>query len=227
MVDFIILTLEDDPNNIIAELNKQPEEEKKKKKSKKDKLKDRDYFQTYGTVKDGYIFEIVMLRRSSSIKRVGNSVKKFKLKSKREINLDDIKSKIEAEDIMFDLKLVRIFKNVEKYFGYNTPMITSIGTLSTYCYDYNDSSYRLLYETFDLSKFIEGELGIDEKTTEKYKSKDFNWVWISPGFIGYQVDKAIFVRVDVDIGKTEEMVYNPATNRGEITEIMTVFPKPK
>ena len=168
-----------------------------------------------------------MLRRSSSIKRVGNSVKKFKLNSKREINLDDIKLKIEAEDIMFDLKLVRIFKNVDKYFGYNTPKISSIGTLSTYCYNNDYSSLWLLYETFDLSKFIEGELGIDEKTTEKYKSKDFRWEWISPGFIGYLDDRAIFVRVDVDIGKTEEMVYNPATNKGEITEIMTIFPKPK
>ena len=173
------------------------------------------------------IFEIVMLRRSSTYKRVGNSVKKFKLSSKRQITYDDIKTKIETEDVMFDLKLVRIFKNVEKYFGYETPMITWIGTLTNRVYDYRILGDRLLYETFDLSKFIEGQLGTDEKTAEKFKAKDFRWIWISSGYIGFKYDRAIFVRVDVDIGKTEEMVYNPITKKGEITEIMTIFPTPK
>ena len=54
--DYNLFHIEDDPNNQVAEEQKQPEEEgKKKKKNKKDKLKDREFFETYGNIKDGYL----------------------------------------------------------------------------------------------------------------------------------------------------------------------------
>ena len=167
-----------------------------------------------------------MLRRSSTIRKVGKSVQKFMVNSKERITINDIKPKFENEDVIFDLKITRIFKNINKYFGDNTPSVTSIGTLVSTPYDYNKGWTRLLYETFDLSNFIEGKLGVDDKTYEKYKISNFQWVLCSPGFIGYKDDRAVFVKVDVSIGKTEEMVHNPVTNKGEVIEVMTILPKP-
>ena len=142
-----------------------------------------------------------MLRRSSTLRKVDKSVQRFLMKNKDKISINDIKPKLENEDVIFDLKIARIFKNVNKYFGDYTPSVTSIGTLVNTFYDYNKGCARLLYETFDLSNFIEGKLGVDDKTYEKFKISNFQWVCISPGFIGFKDDRAVFVKVDVNIGK--------------------------
>ena len=58
-------------------------------------------------LRDGYIFEIVVLRRKSYLKKININKQKSILKgnSHSKINIDD--------DIIWDLKVVRVIKNIK------------------------------------------------------------------------------------------------------------------
>ena len=141
------------------------------------------------------------------------------------MTLSDVRPKLENEEIIFDLKVVRVFKNINRYFGEHNPTMTSIGTLASTIYDDNMRTGRLFYEEYDLSKYVDEKLGYDDETYEWYTIYDFNWKVLSPGFIGFRNDRAVFVRINVEISKQEEMIHNPVTNRDEVAEIMKVNTK--
>ena len=173
-------------------------------------------------VRDGYIFEIVLLRRSSDFIRLNKSFYK-----NMSFNKDDNQqSKTKDDNIIFDLKVIRVFNDIKKHFGENTPDITSGGTLASVIYDENEVAQKLVYETLDLEHFLEGKFGVNEKTYVDNKVSDYTWIIIPPGFIGYKNDRAVFIKLDIEIDKKEDKIYNPMNGSEGVSEIMVVSLNP-
>ena len=187
---------------------------------------EREYFDDVEQLRDGLIYEISMLRRSSSIKKVEKTIKLQAKKKMKNIKVDKIKSVLDKEDEIFDLRAIRKFKHVNRYFGDNVPTITSVGTLASWYFDFNKNTTRLFYENQELNKFVEEKLGIDGKTFENFKVDDFNWKILSPGFIGFKDDQAVFIKIDVEITKNKESVYNEELSIEVVEETIVVTPKP-
>ena len=98
---------------------------------KKRRQAEREYFDDVEQLRDGLIYEISMLRRSSSIKKVEKTIKLQAKKKMKSIKVDKIKSVFDKEDEIFDLRVIRKFKHVNRYLGDNVPTITSVGTLAS------------------------------------------------------------------------------------------------
>ena len=139
---------------------------------------------------------------------------------------DNQQSKTKDDDIIFDLKVIRVFNDIKKHFGENTPDITSIGTLASVIYDENEVAQKLVYETLDLEQFLEGKFGVNERTYVDNKVSDYTWIIIPPGFIGYKNDRAVFIKLDIEIDKKEDKIYNPMNDREGVFEIMVVSLNP-
>ena len=218
----IVILLEDSKlNESIAE----SENAEAQGSIKRDINGEREYFDDVEQLRDGFIYEISMLRRSSSIKKVEKTIKLQADKKMRSIKVDKIKSVLDKEDEIFDLRVIRKFKHVNRYFG-DVPTITSVGTLASWYLDFIKNTTRLFYENQELNKFAEGKLGINEKTFENFKVEDFNWKILSPGFIGFNDDWAVFIKIDVDITKNQELVFNEELSLEVVEETIVVSPKP-
>ena len=214
----LIFYKDEQVNETIIENDKNEEQ----RKIRKNRNTDRGLFDTQGQNKDLFIYEIVMLRRTSVVKRVEKSIQMQSMQNYKNIKSSKLKSILDKDDILFDLKIVRVFRNINHYFGDFFPSITAIGTLANIYFDERKDTVRLLYENHDITKFAEGKLAYDEKTYENYKTSEFTWKWFSVGFVGYKSDRAVFVKIDVDISKQDEIVNNPAININESIETMVI-----
>lgn len=99
------------------------------------------------------------------------------------------------DNCYFALKLIRRFKDINKYFGKGcSPSLTNSGCLVYY----DKEQGRLFYDSVEITDSIENRLTTNELTKEKESVQAFNWLDLESGFIGYKQDKIFYVNVDIE-----------------------------
>jgi hypothetical protein len=120
-------------------------------------------------------------------------------KEKERKRIQKVKDQIYNSKIEFELKPVRKFENLDKYFGNSLdPIITDLGTLAL-C---NNEEHRLFYEQIELTSFIENQLGEDDEF-KKFKVADYQWKVLKTGFLGYRLDRIYYINLDVKLDIVE------------------------
>lgn len=171
-----------------------PKSARRLKKNQKNGIYEREYFDYFNDRHEGIVAEISLVRRRSEIKKIQKHRQKVGQTSTDNKKLLETKEKIKSSEIMIDLKVVRVFKDVNKYFGqYSIIELTDLGSLA-----YSDYSGRVFYEKLELTKFLENKLGTNENL-EKFKVIDYNWTVIKAGFIAHKSDQAYFVKIDTEM----------------------------
>lgn len=189
-----------------------PQTARKLKKNKKDPY-EREYYQYYRERKEGFVAEITLVRRRSEINKIQKQRQKVGLNPQDNKKLQETKEKIMSSELMVDLKVVRVFKDINKYFGeYSSITITDLGSLANY-----DYTGRLFYEKLEITKFVENKLGTNENL-EKFKITDYRWVTIKAGFIAFKSDQAYFVKIDAEM-VSKENLYKVKAKPSEVIPI--------